>query len=353
MKIIVSPTLGLCFFEFIGTPFGDKLLFEPGKEGSTSGPCRWDSTRSVAARRVSEANHSLPLRQSIRRVTKKPVGNSCKCKKDSLQCFYMHRKGNILVCVSSADKVPLREGGFHATGVFLGELTEPLSPLLQSGYTIDFVSPDGRPPTIDPNSHNLLYWGFKRSRLEEAKEVKKVLSKKGMKEPRVLSELLDVDGGLRHYDLLFVPGGHAPMTDLLYEDWTKGEALNEQTAHLLEHFHQKGKPTVLICHAPSILAAAGSKDGRWLYDGYAMTCVTMMGEWLIEDAPGFRVIHGHLPDYPEHILRRKGAKLKQMPIPMISNIVDDRELLTGQDPYSARKLGIVMKSKLNAYLTLQ
>ena len=35
-------------------------------------------------------------------------------------------KANILVYVSSAKTVPYKEGGSHAVGVFLGELTEPL-----------------------------------------------------------------------------------------------------------------------------------------------------------------------------------------------------------------------------------
>ena len=36
---------------------------------------------------------------------------------------------HILVYVSSARAVPFREGGSHAVGVFLGELTEPLEPI--------------------------------------------------------------------------------------------------------------------------------------------------------------------------------------------------------------------------------
>jgi putative intracellular protease/amidase len=92
------------------------------------------------------------------------------------------------------------------------------------------------------------------------------------------------------------------------------------------------------------LGAAPDVDGKWLYAGYDMTCVSMAAEKLTEDVPFFN-IGGHMPDYPVKILERLGAKVH---IKMLSksNVVEDRKLITGQDPYSARELGEKLLQKI-------
>jgi putative intracellular protease/amidase len=251
----------------------------------------------------------------------------------------------VLVYVSSATAVPYREGGQHNVGVFLGELTEPLEPIIKAGHELIFMSPDGNPPHIDKNSYRLLYWGFNKSRVKHADTIKKQLDNLGMSKPHKVSDI--IKEGLDQYDVLFIPGGHAPMTDILYKNWLKGEDLNEETGLVLKHFHDNQKITALICHAPSALGAAPSENGKWIYEGYKMTCVTMFAELLIEDIPPFKVMTGHLPDYPAKILERKGGVLQNKIIPMLSNVVEDRELITGQDPYAAVELGEKLLQKMS------
>ncbi|MCB9057965.1 MAG: type 1 glutamine amidotransferase domain-containing protein [Calditrichae bacterium] len=259
-----------------------------------------------------------------------------------------NKKAKILIYLSSASAVPCREGGTHSTGVFLGELTEPLQPLLESGHLLHFASPDGKPPVIDKNSYKLMYWGFSKKHLETAKNVFQELNDLGMNKPQKINELSDKD--LDSFDVLFIPGGHAPMTDILYKNWLESQDLNLETGKILLHFHQKQKPTSLICHAPAVLATAPEINNQWIYKDYKMTCVTMVSEWLTEDAPGFKVMDGHLPDYPQKILKRKGANLQLVNIPMLSKVVEDRELITGQDPYSAAELGRKLLIKIEKYL---
>lgn len=268
------------------------------------------------------------------------------------------RKAKILVYVSSATAVPYREGGTHPVGVFLGELTEPLEPMLAAGHEITFVSPDGRGPHIDKNSFRLMYWRFNRRKMEHARRFyEEKLIPLGIETPYRLGDVLAKPGDLllpvvtpSQFDSLFVPGGHAPMTDILYKNWLEGEEINEQTGWLLRHFHDNQKPTVLICHAPSALAAAQVVNGKWQYEGYSMTCVNTLSEFLIEEVWPFKVMHGHLPDYPQRILEKKGGRLRQCWVPMLSHVVEDRELLTGQDPYAAVELGKRWKTKLDQYL---
>ena len=43
-------------------------------------------------------------------------------------------KAKILVYTSSATRIPLKEGNTHDVGIFLGELAEPLEPLVEAGH---------------------------------------------------------------------------------------------------------------------------------------------------------------------------------------------------------------------------
>lgn len=255
-------------------------------------------------------------------------------------------KQKILVLLSSSNKVPLREGGHHDTGIFLGELVEPLIPLLNGHYEIHFVSPDGKAATLDPNSYHLMYWSFSKSKREEGIHYLNQLISLGLEKPMNLKDLLQHKESLNVYDLLFIPGGHAPMTDLLHEDWMRSEEKNKDVGELLTYFKDLNKYTALICHAPAVLASAIDINGKSLYSGYKATCVTALSEFMTEDLPPFKSVQGHLKKYPGDYLKESGIQLSQKHIPMLSHVVVDRNLITGQDPYSATELGQVLSIKL-------
>ena len=46
------------------------------------------------------------------------------------------------------------------------------------------------------------------------------------------------------FDAIYIPGGHAPMQDLLTD---------KQLGKVLTAFHKAGKPTALVCHGPIAL----------------------------------------------------------------------------------------------------
>src|SRR5262245_41728091 len=249
------------------------------------------------------------------------------------------RPVNVLVVVSAADRIPLREGGTHETGTYLGELIEPTDAMLAAGFTLTFATPGGQVPTIDKTSENLALWGFSRRRRDEAKRSYQRLLDLGLAHPIPLEGIARDRQRLAQFDALFVPGGHAPMVDLLHRNQFVDDAPNEDFGALLAYFHERQRPTGLICHAPAALAAAPTVNGRWIYDGYRMTCATNMSERIIEDMPLFRIIRGHLKQYPSDVLEAKGGKVEHTTLPMGSKLVEDRELLTGQDPFSAKAFG--------------
>lgn len=252
----------------------------------------------------------------------------------------------ILVYVSSAKAIPLDNGKTSNVGVFLGELTEPLEPLVKEGYALTFITPDGNIPTIDSNSITPLAFKFSKKRLKHALAFYEELKKMGLEKPRKLNDLLVNEHELESFTALFVPGGHAPMTDILYKNWLSGTETNPETEKLLQYFHGTNKPTALICHGPGALAAAGDVygNGKWMYDGYKMTCITNRADKMGEKAMG-----GHMLAYPTDILKQKGGIVKQTPFLLGSKIVEDRELITAQNPFSAKKLGKKLRKKLVKY----
>lgn len=257
-------------------------------------------------------------------------------------------KGKVLVLLSAADAIPLREGGSHRTGIFLGELTKPAAAMIAAGYELVFASPGGRKPAIDPDSYSSMYWMF--SSLSRAENVYVDLVKRGLETPLALEEIANDNAKLNEFVGLFVPGGHGPIVDLYHRDAFAGDELNQDVGAIITFFHQTGRPTGLICHAVALLAIPKDQNGQWLYQGYRMTVITRLSEWMNEDLPGIRVVNGHLKEYPVDILRLKGANLTLLNAPMIPYVVEDRELITGQDPFAAGLMGKKLVRKLDTFV---
>ena len=92
-------------------------------------------------------------------------------------------------------------------------------------------------------------------------------------------------------------------------------------------------------------------DDRWIYDGYRMTCFKTIVDTLLESVPLARRFHGHLKDDPTELLASRGARIEQTRLPMGSKVVEDRELITAQDPYSAKVFGAAFVNKVRAART--
>jgi putative intracellular protease/amidase len=226
------------------------------------------------------------------------------------------RPGKVLVVLSGVDYVSLQAGDKHPTGYFLTELATPLKALLDAGYQVEFATPGGNTPVMDKVSDDARWFGGSSEALDEARRL--VESQKGMVKPLVLGTLSTRK--LAQYKGVFLPGGHAPMEDL-YRDRDLGR--------VLRYFHKAKKPTALICHAPIALLSARTARG-WIYSGYKMTVFSTAEERQEEDAGH---LGGYLNFYVAEALSRAGG-LVSVAAPWTSNVVRDRELITGQNPMS-------------------
>ena len=60
----------------------------------------------------------------------------------------------VLVVMSGAHLLELKDNKVYATGYYLNELATPLRALIKAGYTPVFASPNGDAPTMDASSNH-------------------------------------------------------------------------------------------------------------------------------------------------------------------------------------------------------
>ena len=149
-----------------------------------------------------------------------------------------------------------------------------------------------------------------------------------------------IDEGLDGYIAVFAPGGHPPMIDLMQDP---------DLGQVLRHFHTEAKTTAFLCHGPVALTAAmpKAKEFRqalvegdaeaakaaaagWQYDGYRMTVFSDDEEKWAEK----NILDGdEVVFYPADALTAAGGNVETRGV-FESNVVQDRELITGQNPFS-------------------
>ncbi|MGM5058378.1 type 1 glutamine amidotransferase domain-containing protein [Rhizobium sp. 814_E9_N1_1] len=259
-------------------------------------------------------------------------------------------KGKVLVVMSSAHQLELRDGKTYKTGYFLNELAVPLQQIVDAGYTPVFANPNGDTPQMDSNSNHKNYFGGDDAKRAEAEVYINGLD--SLKQPLRLSAVQSE--GVSEFVGVFIPGGHAPMQDLV-QDKSLGQ--------ILRAFHDAGRPTGIICHGPVALlstlpdpqayrVALGANDGTqlqslsqgWPYAGYRLTAFSSAEEKQVE---GDVLLGGYVVFYPDEALASAGAVVQNASAPWASNVVIDRELITGQQPMSDAAFGTAFVQALN------
>ena len=101
----------------------------------------------------------------------------------------------------------------------------------------------------------------------------------------------------------------------------------------------------------AFIASMNANDGKanslatdWPYAGYRLTVFSTGEEQQLEGPDG---LGGNVQFYPVNALAQAGAHIDTV-ANWHSNVVVDRELITGQQPMSAPESGDVLVAKLNA-----
>ena len=249
-------------------------------------------------------------------------------------------KGKVLVIGSNADRIEIR-GGWGPTGQYLNETVVPVMAVIDGGYDIVLATPDGTPPHIDPESDSPVHFGGDQAAYRRAKDF--FAGDPAMTRARTLRSV--IEEGLDDYAGAFVPGGQAPVVDIM-QDPDAGE--------ILRTFHNLQKPTAMLCHGPiaAIAAMPAAREFRaalilgdtakaaeiawdWQYRGYRMTIFSNSEEQWIER----EILHGEMFFHVVDALEIAGGEVNVTTADFEPHVVEDRELITGQNPRSDHLIG--------------
>jgi putative intracellular protease/amidase len=236
----------------------------------------------------------------------------------------------VLIVMSDAHSFPLYNTGSDGktvsqdSGYFLMELAKPLQKVLDAGYEVTFASPEGKEPQPDPLSSSLAaYAGNFYKRNQDLELVERMKRENGFSSPRKFSDISDDE--LQSYAGVFIPGGHAPLSDL-------GD--NPELGRILSHFHQQQKPTAALCHGPwAFLSTKVGPQKEFAYKGYKLTAWSDAEEKFMET-----MLRGEITKV-ESTLRENGADMQEGIAKSAGQITVDREVITGDNPMSANAIG--------------
>jgi putative intracellular protease/amidase len=245
-------------------------------------------------------------------------------------------KGKVLFIGSNATRIEVQGGGWGATGQYLNETVVPAMAVIAAGYDVVLATPDGSRPRIDPASDSPQHFDGDEAAYARARTF--FDTHPAMNRVRTLRAV--IEDGLDRYAGVFVPGGQAPVVDLMQD---------AELGVILRHFHARAKPTALLCHGPIAVTAAmpHAREFRaaliagdtaraaewardWQYAGYRMTVFSTSEEKVVED----RILHARMYFNMPDALAAAGAEVIAAAVDFEPHVVIDRELITGQNPRS-------------------
>ena len=257
-------------------------------------------------------------------------------------------KGKVLVVGSNATRIETRGGYWGATGQYLNETMVPAMALIDADYEIVLATPSGEKPHIDAASDAAEHFGGDQGAYERAKAF--YAGSPSMK-ARTLRSV--INEGLDNYAGVFIPGGQGPVVDLMQD---------QEVGEVLRHFHEKSKPTAMLCHGPiaSVAAMPHAREFRaaliagdpakaalwakgWQYAGYRMTVFSATEEKVVED----QILHAKLYFDMPFALTTAGGEVTFTRTDFNPNVVEDRELITGQNPRSDHPIAAALIAALD------
>jgi putative intracellular protease/amidase len=251
-------------------------------------------------------------------------------------------KGKVLVIGSNATRIEVQGGGSVPAGNYLNETVVPVMALIKAGYSIVLATPNGTKPHMDAASDSVVHFGGDKSAYERAKSF--WLNDPAVNNVRTLHSV--IDEGLDSYAAVFVPGGHAPVVDLMQDP---------ETGQILRYFHEHSKPTAFLCHGPVVtisampharefraaLIAGNEKKAKewaqgWPYAGYRMTVLSASEEKWVEN----NVLHAKMYFNMPYALETGGGDVTTGTVDFAPHVIVDRELITGQNPRSDHPIAV-------------
>lgn len=194
---------------------------------------------------------------------------------------------------------------------------------LASKAEIVVASPNGGVAPLDPGS-------VKDSPDESSQNFFK--TKKALWENTTpLREFL---GRASEFDAVFYPGGHGPMFDLVND---------KESIQLIREFYNAGKIVSAVCHGPVVFANVTLDNGEPLVKGRQVTGFTNEEEDQVQ-------LTSAMPLLLEDALVKAGAKFVKAEKAWGEKVVVDGQIITGQNPGSAKAIGEALAKALGKSL---
>lgn len=214
------------------------------------------------------------------------------------------------------------EGMDRPTGLWLGELTHAYDEFDKQNYLQDIVSPNGGLSPIEPKS------------LERFVADASVLKRKN--DPTFM-QLLETtkkpsEINWQDYDAIYYTGGHGVMWDFLD---------NAELQDITKNIYEQGGVVASVCHGYCGLLNVRLSTGEYLIAGKKLTGFA----WCEEVLAG---VAKKVPYNAEELAKERGAHYQRKFIPFLPNVVRDANLITGQNPFSARVTAFAMIDALDA-----
>jgi len=205
------------------------------------------------------------------------------------------------------------------TGFWLEEFAAPYYVFKDAGAEIVISSPAGGQPPLDPKSDLPEFQTAMTERFKADKQAQEALANTVKLEE------------IKHEDFatVFYPGGHGPLWDL---------AKSENSIQLIEGFWQSDKPIGFVCHAPGALRHVKESNGSPLIKGKRVTGFTNSEEAAVE-------LTDVVPFLIENEFIALGAVYQKGP-DWVPFVVEDGNLITGQNPASSENVAKALLKKL-------
>ena len=222
-------------------------------------------------------------------------------------------KKKVLIIVSNANVIGPNN---RRTGTFLPEVAHPYAEFNRAGYQIDFASPTGDTPYLDALN------------LADDPDNLAFLIGKGWAAMQKAVKLSTVD--VSAYDAIFVPGGLAPMVDMPEDPLIK---------KIVAETYERNAVVGAVCHGPVSLLNVKLSDGSYLVNGKNIASFT--------DEEEENYAKTDVPFFLQTALTKQGA-IFHAAAPWSANSIADGNLVTGQNPASAKGVAEKMIAILEA-----
>lgn len=247
----------------------------------------------------------------------------------------------ILTLVTKESTLRLLDGSDYPSGFWAEEFAVPYERFREEGYEVDVTTIGGVRPSVDESSLDPKVLALTRpsgspdNDRANAEEYRKVIqSAPQLKAPIPVERLTKAD--VAGYDAVYFCGGHGAIDDM-----PKSDAVRMLARWTLD----LGRPFAVVCHGHSGLLTLRDSEGGWPLAGYRMTAFSHAEELVRVD------IAGRLPFVLQLELERLGARYEKARYIWDSHVVEDRNLITGQNPYSSAALADRLVTRLSTQPT--